>query len=61
MFLHHLIHQIYHNLSARNLNDSFEDAINFGGIEFIQNDLALYIIFLILTFFGVIFGFLGKN
>lgn len=60
MFLHHLIHQIYHNRSLYNPNNTLEDAVSFGGIEFIQNELVLYIIFLILTFFGIIFGFLGK-
>lgn len=58
MFLHHLIHKIS-NLSSFNLNESLDSSLNYGGIDYIQKDLMLYIIFLILTFFGIVFGFLG--
>ncbi|RNA44762.1 melatonin receptor type 1B-B-like [Brachionus plicatilis] len=61
MFLHHLIHKISNsNSNIFNLNESFDPTIDYGGIDYIQNDLVLYIAFLALTFFGIIFGFLGN-
>lgn len=60
MFLHHLIHKISSNSSIFEINNT-SNAINYGGINYIQTDILLYAVFLILIILGTIFGFFGTT
>ncbi|CAF0949684.1 unnamed protein product [Brachionus calyciflorus] len=61
MFLHHLIHKISlvdSNLTNQSYFNLFQ--VTYGGIEFINKRLILYIFFLILISLAIFLGFIGN-